>query len=415
MNIAYLTDVEGNSRKLGNFLENHPSFSRGKDGIPHLLTNELFVHGGDVCDRFPGDHAVIIELLRLKKENSENVILIAGNRDINKLRIPLELSPKAMKNPPFRKSNDYAKWLGEKGKSDSRVSRLQWILAKTMNAPAAFDLRAKELAVERNSSVSRITEDDVVESYLEDLKPKGIFTRLLRTCVLAKKIDKTLFLHSGIPLAALGKIPLSKCIERSIDSWIDKLNDWYQSSLDEWIEGIDEWEGKEPPRGFDLIQYAEPVGEKSSNPISIVYGRTTDKEGKIKLPEDLVITWLKEQGIMRLVIGHTPSGQFPVIERSADGQFEIIIGDTSYSPRSDEAPLITFSGSYGLTTAISGNIAMHDEIVQLTLRDSIGSGSLLGKRLPDDGLLIAPFERLWIKYRVAPAYKVIYEAVDPHL
>jgi hypothetical protein len=51
----------------------------------------MFIYGGDSQDKGFGDIRFVTMLLKFKKEYGERVILIIGNRDINKLRLRTEL------------------------------------------------------------------------------------------------------------------------------------------------------------------------------------------------------------------------------------------------------------------------------------------------------------------------------------
>ena len=61
-----------------------------------LLTGWTFVHGGDAPDKgnaVGGSVRVVRTLLRLKAKYPDRVILLLGNRDINKIRLSSELAP----------------------------------------------------------------------------------------------------------------------------------------------------------------------------------------------------------------------------------------------------------------------------------------------------------------------------------
>ena len=58
----------------------------------------MLVYGGDICDRYEGDFRVISDILLLKRDNIDSVVLIQGNRDVNKLRLVSEL----LALPPLR-------------------------------------------------------------------------------------------------------------------------------------------------------------------------------------------------------------------------------------------------------------------------------------------------------------------------
>jgi len=52
----------------------------------------MFIFGGDSQDKGIGDIRFVTMLLELKEIYGERVILIIGNRDINKLRLKVELN-----------------------------------------------------------------------------------------------------------------------------------------------------------------------------------------------------------------------------------------------------------------------------------------------------------------------------------
>ena len=86
-----------------------------------LADGVTFVFGGDAIDRGPHGRRIIRTLLAARRTYGERVILLAGNRDLNKLRLVRELDdvPAA-----------------------ARGDRLRWIFEHTMGAPRAFDHRA---------------------------------------------------------------------------------------------------------------------------------------------------------------------------------------------------------------------------------------------------------------------------------
>jgi hypothetical protein len=90
--IGYATDIEGNYDYWERYINLSKILSRSVDGV--LLLNEdcHFVFGGDVVDRGYGDLRVLADLIGLKRNYFDRVHFIMGNRDINKMRIPVELS-----------------------------------------------------------------------------------------------------------------------------------------------------------------------------------------------------------------------------------------------------------------------------------------------------------------------------------
>ena len=148
--IAYLTDVEGRWDKLASFADRNPLVQLAGDRL-RLSDGATFVFGGDAIDRGPAGRRIVDTLLAARREYGERVVLLAGNRDINKLRLRRELdgAPPARTPPALREG--------------PRGELLRWIFGNTMGAGEAFDHRATELASERPGH--SITDEDVVQSY----------------------------------------------------------------------------------------------------------------------------------------------------------------------------------------------------------------------------------------------------------
>ena len=88
--LAYLTDVEGRWDKLTSFAKGNPVVRLRADAI-ELADSATFVFGGDAIDRGPHGRRLVRTLLAAKQRYGDRVILIAGNRDLNKLRLRREL------------------------------------------------------------------------------------------------------------------------------------------------------------------------------------------------------------------------------------------------------------------------------------------------------------------------------------
>ncbi len=57
-----------------------------------LRDNAHLVYGGDTVDKSPGDIRLVWALVSLKKRYPDRGPLLVGNRDLNKIRLPSELS-----------------------------------------------------------------------------------------------------------------------------------------------------------------------------------------------------------------------------------------------------------------------------------------------------------------------------------
>ena len=68
-------------------------FTVRQDGTLSLRENVILVYLGDVFGDGPNNIELATTLLKLKKDNPTRVILITGNRDINKFRLGWELQP----------------------------------------------------------------------------------------------------------------------------------------------------------------------------------------------------------------------------------------------------------------------------------------------------------------------------------
>jgi hypothetical protein len=85
--IAYVTDLEGRWDKLATFAEGQADVWLARDGSLALAEGVTFVFGGDVCDRGAGSRRLVEVLLEAKRRYGDRVVLLAGNRDLNKLRL----------------------------------------------------------------------------------------------------------------------------------------------------------------------------------------------------------------------------------------------------------------------------------------------------------------------------------------
>jgi hypothetical protein len=95
------------------------------------------------------------------------------------------------------------------------------------------------------------------------------------------------------------------------------------------------------------------------NQTSVVYARPTDERGDPVLPPEPVIASLRADGVRRVVVGHTPSGDCPAIFRDGLG-FELVLADNSYG-RVERGARVTIDGAVlrieGVTTLDSGEEA----------------------------------------------------------
>ncbi|MFO0679119.1 MAG: metallophosphoesterase [Polyangiaceae bacterium] len=312
--VTYVTDVEGIGAKLDTFVAESPWLAYDTEGRLELHDDATFVFGGDAVDRGPDGRRVVRTLLDAKERYGDRVVLVAGNRDINKLRLPRELEGAP---PP---------WLRDVPVGSPRAVVLRAILANTMGARAAFDHRQDEL---RREGVDA-DDDAVVRSFLDDLAPGGPHLRYLEHAVLAFRSGSTLFVHGAVSGESLGHVPGCDP-EPDVDRWIDRLNAFYRSQIRTFAERDASKEASLAHTAVPyapLVKYQAPVFGSGQNPSSVVYGRTVDEANNPVLPDDEAIARLVAAGIRRVVVGHTPSGDTPTILRGEG--FEMIVADNSY-------------------------------------------------------------------------------------
>jgi hypothetical protein len=138
--VAYLSDIEGGIEAWHAYLNKSQVLHFDINQTPHitLQPNCYFVFGGDVCDRGTGDIAILRDLISLKERYPNRVFFLMGNRDVNKLRLPVALHPKALAHPA------QAFWVnagGEEGAVlNDRVARLKWVSSKSFESYKPFQL-----------------------------------------------------------------------------------------------------------------------------------------------------------------------------------------------------------------------------------------------------------------------------------
>jgi len=376
-NVAFVTDIEGNWEffmayvKLSDALTLvNPQCPDGTADI-ELKDGWDLVFGGDVCDKggeIGGTIRVIRTLVRLKRRYPQNVTLLLGNRDLNKLRLTSEICPSQLAlleevpGPywvPENKRISPAQFLRKKiakeagipeddvslqqlKEANTAANRMRWMLKDTMGADGEFERRAAELAFLHQYTP---TEEQVVASFVDSVAPGGDLREYLLLGQLACVKGSSLYVHGGIVGAfkdgstdCLGYVPgLAHRVE-GVEAWVTALNQWCAAQLQEWI-AQPLWVNPSQPAtsargGEAIIDYVVP----NSEPSVIMSRHLTKSSAPAPLPSALAEA-LNSCGITRLVIGHTPHGNSPTVAKSGgpDGLgpcCEIVMADTSYSDMS---------------------------------------------------------------------------------
>ena len=205
-----MSDLEGNYEywltylSMSKVLQRNADGSvefRNKDKVNPKLPRDHFIHGGDTCDRWRGDLRIVHDLLSLKRKYPDNVHFLLGNRDVNKLRLPVSLHPSVLEFAPD------AYWIKSSESNfplRDKIAKLKWILKSTMGAPFAFECRREEL-----KELGMPSEDeDVYQSFVNFIYP-GMGGELLEYLSYGKMsviIEDTIYVHGGLTKVGLGYI-----------------------------------------------------------------------------------------------------------------------------------------------------------------------------------------------------------------
>ena len=390
--VAWLSDVEGQWDKLESFCAGNPLVSLASDASGDRLevtAGAIFVFGGDTVDRGPAGRRILRALVAARRRQPGQVVLLAGNRDLNKLRLSRELRGA----PPGRTPD------GLRG--GPRGPLLRWIFQNTMGASQAFAHRAAELGEPGDEAVA--------QSYLDDLAGGGAMRDYLALAQLAFRAGSTLFLHGGVTQENFGVVPGAPRTGDA-DAWIAGLNRFYAAQLAAFLAD----DLRDPGRIPDwapVVAYQAPQAGSRFNQASVVYARPSDQDGNPLLPAKAVTSALASAGIFRVIVGHTPSGDCPAVLRG-DG-LELVLSDNSYGRiergsqlaiDSDDALLVSSAcvlddGTFG---EVRFSLSRDDDASPLG-RFAPATGELVKSRLASGHYLL---------YRSLPGFFTAQRALD---
>lgn len=354
--VAYVTDIEGNLDywdryiDLSSVLRTSPSRAANGRRVLHLKANCELVFGGDVCDRGPGDIRITSEILDLKERYPNRVHIILGNRDVNKYRILFETTPEALAEAPMaywlkNKDGSPYDYLADKAKQDgpdSVADRLKWMFPKTMGSPDCFNFRAQELG-----EMGEVNDDDsVARNFVEHVKPGGVHAKFVAAGQIAHIIGDTLFVHGGINTANQGYVPPYGAKREqfipTLREWVEEINKFAKSESRDYAESMENYvkmnptdyyakEGgyKHQQPGSRLVHYGMGPNPDGSTNTTVIYSNFL-VNGKPTPMDTSVTKWLQDGGVNRVVVGHQPHGDAPLVIQCANG-VQVVTGDTSYA------------------------------------------------------------------------------------
>lgn len=357
MNVVYCTDVEGNYGYWNRYIALSKYLSRNDDSRLTLAEGFHFVYGGDVCDRGAGDLRFLDDLNNLYDDHPGRVHFILGNRDVNKMRILIEMHQSYLDKP----GNVF--WAPSNSEDGgNKVERLKWILAKTMGSPDGFRYRKEELGVLGKPN----SDEDVVQSYLDQARgADSPIMKYLSRGVVGVIFGDVLYCHGGLNETNMGWLPPNRFpvaegkesvtvrpgpiggeICDDFVEWLNELNRRVRTDVVDFIKNsgayLSNLDSESQPHWAMLGTYDHdqpgsrvcymgmamiPGPGKTANP-SVVYASYMAGGMPVEVTE-ATAKRLKDAGINRVVVGHQPHGDAPTVIQ-AHG-IQIFMGDTSYS------------------------------------------------------------------------------------
>ena len=392
--VGYLTDVEGNLNYFDRWLPTSGVLQYRPGTTETLeLTHDraYFVYGGDLIDRFDGSLRLARRIVDLKKRAPDRVFLLAGNRDLNKVRLTSELADSDMSRPYTDipgphwdpRAPTLAQYLDELAAAkgvpaqslDTKAARLNYYLVHTLGCPNGFELRRKELFLLKKAQGVRgalITDDDVVASMVADIAPGGVLREYLELASIAVVLGNTLFVHGSLDPMSINKVPEDATrfctppnpqpfreLSGGVAEWAKEMNALMQRGLADHA-ARPEWDSSRRERGGEVLLALQNRASLSGR--CVVSGAYADggtitsadaaarraqiNERAASTPnheallyeswtsdprDETVAKWLLEGGVRRVVVGHKPSGDSPAVLAAKYTGVEIISADTCYA------------------------------------------------------------------------------------
>eukprot|EP01127_Copromyxa_protea_P019715 TRINITY_DN6461_c0_g1_i1.p1 TRINITY_DN6461_c0_g1~~TRINITY_DN6461_c0_g1_i1.p1 ORF type:complete len:479 (+),score=70.96 TRINITY_DN6461_c0_g1_i1:7-1443(+) len=414
--LCYITDVEGNLAYFKNCLSYTEDifYEDTAETILALKDNVVFVHGGDTFDKGPWDIRFARQLIALKRRYPERVILIIGNRDLNKTKLSSELDEADIARPvesisgpwwveeaervtfksflkkmieqyegPVAEGQDYSADLYQK--YHTRTTRIKWLLKHTMGCSETFEHRRTELSELENRSKDSISDEEVADDfYRQATSPDGVYRQYLELAQICYLHGNTIITHGAITTRGLFFIPgddnqdakqTPHQIEQrgnrveTLTTWVDNLNSWAAKAIHEWIK-YPHWNSDRSDRGGRcLMGYGYVEGMKDYSVLI-----NTHFEGGNPTPVSVDLAEkLHKFGVSRILVGHKPHGFTPTPIKG--NGVEIIDADTSYSdPKKKD--------NRGLAASVVTITTLGDGTSYSTVKGVINDGTTYSYSLP---------------------------------
>jgi hypothetical protein len=218
-----------------------------------------------------------------------------------------------------------------------------------MGAPYSFECRRKELEILGEP----FDDESVVNSYLNLIFPGGELFEYIRNGSMAVIIEDALFVHGGLTEEFLGFVPPKRnqqCTHYSeVHEWVKAINAYAIDELESYSAGIHEyldslhllenpalesWDfvsGYDHPQpGSRLIQCGMgSSGRNNEKHPTVIYTSYLSRGNPI-CPSNCASDWLSSAGVTKLIVGHQPVGDTPLLLSASNG-LTAICADVCYS------------------------------------------------------------------------------------
>jgi hypothetical protein len=213
-----------------------------------------------------------------------------------------------------------------------------------MGSPWSFECRREELQLLQQQQQQLlhnhhfpiiVNDDTVAQTYIDLISPpNGLLFQYLKYGVMALCLEDTLYVHGGINPRAIGYVPphanKTGTYLPTVSTWIEAINTFKQFEIEDYEQRIHEyltsgciqrvedcWDMlggyNHPQPGSRLIQSGMgSLPDNSMNP-TVIYTSYMSKEGSPIPPDQRVVTWLQLASIHKLIVGHQPMGDAPII------------------------------------------------------------------------------------------------------
>ena len=364
--ISFVTDIEGDLAYFERFVAASLVITFDDSGALDFETPDgRFVFGGDLFDRGPGDMRLSRLLCDFYDRYPDRVVLLAGNRDINKMRFSSELgTADSAPGDAFSawwdpRAPTLAQYLQTEELSDSPLIRLQWALHHTLGCPKTFEYRRQELSILH--AKDDVSDALVLQSFVDGVtREDGFYYEYLKRAQLVARIGDSLFIHGAADSRGLGFVPsvemrfIRNPIEdvvgkefANLDEWVGNLNEFLRECIRDW-RGDLRWRQDGKRGGDALMAYQNKISmhnrtvcvhsyvDGMNMPSPHAYQGGEHRSGfelRSNPLDDQAVSYLMKGEIRRVFVGHTPSGSAAAILKTAN--LEFCSADTNYGGRSD--------------------------------------------------------------------------------